>query len=68
MSEYVETRYVKSVLREARLAVQKIAATMINDLLRDLSSLQTLNDQCANLEVDAIARAKSCSGLITSCP
>ena len=68
MSEYVEARYVKSVLREARLAVQKIAATMINDLLRDLSSLQTLNDQCTNLEVDAIARAESCSGSITSCP
>jgi hypothetical protein len=68
VSEYVEARYVKSVLREARSAVQEITATMINDLSRDLSSLQTLNDQCANLEVDAIARAESCSGSITSCP
>jgi hypothetical protein len=43
MSEYVEARYAKLVLREARLADQDAACKLINDLLRDLSSLQTLN-------------------------
>jgi hypothetical protein len=44
MSEYVEARYVKSVLQEARSAEPDGAAKLINDLLRDLSSLQRLSE------------------------
>jgi hypothetical protein len=48
VSEYVEARYVKFVLRKAQLAEHPLAASqMINELLRDLSSLQTLNDASA---------------------
>jgi hypothetical protein len=44
MSEYVEARYVKYVLRKAQFAEQEVASELINDLFRDLSSLQTLSN------------------------
>jgi len=43
MSEYVEARYAKLVLREARLANEDMASKLVNDLLRDLGSLQRPN-------------------------
>ena len=43
MSEYVEARYVKLTLEEARSAGPNVAAKLIYDLLRDLSSLQRLS-------------------------
>jgi hypothetical protein len=43
MSEYVEARYAKLVLREARLAGEDVASKLINDLLHDLKSFQNLN-------------------------
>jgi hypothetical protein len=43
MSEYVEARYAKLVLREARLAKEDVASKLINDLLHDLKSFQNLN-------------------------
>ena len=43
MSDYVEARYAKLVLREARLAKQDFAPRLVNDLLRDLGSLQESN-------------------------
>jgi hypothetical protein len=36
MSEYVESRYAKLVLAEARLADEKVASRLINELVRDL--------------------------------
>jgi hypothetical protein len=57
---YVEARYVKSVLREAQSADQDVACKLIDDLLRDLRSLQTLNDASAQrvsyLDVDVVIR------------
>ena len=44
MSEYVEARYVKIALEEARSAEPNVAAKLIYDLLRDLSSLQRLSE------------------------
>ena len=44
MSEYVEARYVKLALEEARSAEPNLAAKLIYDLLRDLSSLQRLSE------------------------
>ena len=44
MSEYVEVRYVKIALEEARSAEPNVAAKLIYDLLRDLSSLQRLSE------------------------
>jgi hypothetical protein len=43
MSEYVEARYAKLVLREARLAEEDVASKLINELLHDLKSFQHLN-------------------------
>ena len=43
MSEYVEARYAKLVLREARVAKDDVASRLINDLLRDLYLPQKLN-------------------------
>ena len=43
MSEYVEARYAKLVLREARLAQEDVASRLINDLLHDLKSFPNLN-------------------------
>lgn len=43
MSEYVESRYAKQVLREARLAKEDVAFRLVNDLLRDLGSPQSLS-------------------------
>ena len=43
MSEYVEARYAKLVLREACVAKEDEAAKLVNDLLRDLGSLQKFN-------------------------
>ena len=43
MSDYVEARYVKSVLDDACSSEQDEAAKLINDLLRDLESLQSLS-------------------------
>ena len=40
MSDYVEARYAKLVLQEARLAKQDIASKLVNKLLHDLGSLQ----------------------------
>ena len=47
MSEYVEARYAKLVLREARLAEEDVASKLINELLHDLKSFQNLNAACA---------------------
>jgi hypothetical protein len=44
MSEYVEARYVKHILRKAQLAEPELASQLINELFRDLSSLRTLSD------------------------
>jgi hypothetical protein len=44
MTEYVEARYVKFVLRKAQSAESDVASQLVHDLLRDLHSLQTLND------------------------
>jgi hypothetical protein len=41
MSEYVEARYAKLVLREARLAEEDVASKLINELLHDLKSFKT---------------------------
>jgi hypothetical protein len=43
MSEYVEARYARLVLREARLAEEDLASKLINELLDDLKSFQNLN-------------------------
>jgi hypothetical protein len=43
MSEYVEARYARLVLREARLAEEEVASKLINELLHDLKSFQNLN-------------------------
>ena len=43
MSEYVEARYAKLVLREAEVAKDDVASKLVNDLLRDLKSPQRLN-------------------------
>ena len=43
MSDYVEARYAKLVLQEARLAREDVASKLVNDLLRDLGSLQKSN-------------------------
>jgi hypothetical protein len=43
MSEYVEARYAKMVLCEARLAEENVASKLINELLHDLRSPQNLN-------------------------
>jgi hypothetical protein len=48
MSEYVEARYAKLVLREARLAEEDVASKLINELLHDLKSFQNLNSQNLN--------------------
>jgi hypothetical protein len=42
MSDYVEVRYAKLVLQEARLAKENIASKLVNELLHDLGS-QELN-------------------------
>ena len=44
MSEYVEARYVKLALQEARSMKPNVAAKLIYELLRDLSSLQRLSE------------------------
>ena len=44
MSEYVEARNAKRVLREARAAKDDVASRLVNDLLRDLYSPQKLNN------------------------
>lgn len=43
MSEYVEARYARLVLREAEVAKDGLASKLVNDLLRDLNSPQRLN-------------------------
>jgi hypothetical protein len=43
MSEYVEARYAKLVLREARLAEEDLASKLIDELLHDLKSFQNLS-------------------------
>ena len=43
MSEYVEARYAKLVLREARLAEENVAAKLINELVHDLKPFHNLN-------------------------
>jgi DNA-binding transcriptional regulator YiaG len=43
MSEYVEARYAKLVLREAEVAKDDVASKLVNDLLHDLNSPQQLN-------------------------
>jgi len=48
MSEYVEARYAKLILDEARLAEQDVASKLVKELLRDLSSQQRLN--CASAQ------------------
>ena len=43
MSEYVEARYAKLVLREARFAEENVAAKLINGLLHDLKPFHNSN-------------------------
>ena len=43
MSEYVESRYARQVLQEARLAKDDDAFRLVNDLLRDLGYPQRLS-------------------------
>jgi hypothetical protein len=43
MSEYVESRYARQVLQEARFAKEEVAFRLVNDLLRDLGHLQRLS-------------------------
>ena len=43
MSEYVEARYAKQVLQEARTASEAEASRLVNDLLRDLSPPRMTN-------------------------
>jgi len=43
MSEYVEARYARLVLREARLAEEDVASRLISELSHDLKSCQNLN-------------------------
>jgi len=43
MSEYVEARYARLVLREARVAKDEMASKLVNDLLHDLGSFRTMN-------------------------
>jgi hypothetical protein len=43
MSEYVEARYAKLMLQEARLANEAEASKLVKDLLRDLSPVQRMN-------------------------
>jgi hypothetical protein len=43
MSEYVEARYARLVLCEARLAEEDVASKLIKELLHDLKSFQNLN-------------------------
>jgi hypothetical protein len=43
MSDYVEARCAKLVLREARLAKEDVASKLVNELLYDLGSLQESN-------------------------
>jgi hypothetical protein len=43
MSEYVEARYAKLVLREARVANEAEASRLVNGLLRDLSPPRASN-------------------------
>ena len=43
MSEYVESRYAKFVLAEARLAEEKVASRLINELVRDLGNPHSLS-------------------------
>lgn len=40
MSEYVESRYTRQVLLEARLAKDEVASMLVHELLRDLGSPQ----------------------------
>ena len=58
MSEYVEARYARLMLREARLADQDVACKLINDLLRDLSSLPKSNCERADIDIASVAGAK----------
>jgi hypothetical protein len=43
MSDYVEARYAKLVLEEARLAKEDRASKLVNELLHDLGVLQESN-------------------------
>ena len=43
MSEYVEARYAKLILREAEVANEDVASKLVNGLLRDLNSTKKLN-------------------------
>jgi hypothetical protein len=41
MSDYVEARYAKLVLQEARVAKEDIASKLVNELLYDLGSFKS---------------------------
>jgi hypothetical protein len=43
MSEYVESRYARMVLQDARVAQEEVASRLVNELLRDLGSFRTLS-------------------------
>jgi hypothetical protein len=43
MSDYVEARYTRLVLLEARVARNEMASKLVKDLLHDLGSFQTMN-------------------------
>ena len=66
MSEYVEARYAKLVLREARLAEDDVASKLINELLRDLKSFQGLNS--ARVQAVTSIRQLSLSLVATGFP
>jgi len=73
MSEYVEARYVKLALEEARSMKPNVAAKLIYDLWCDLSSFRRLSEareqtlKSIQLLALSLARAKPCSP-INSCP
>ena len=58
MSEYVEARYAKLILDEARLAEQDVASKLVRELLRDLSFPAKVElCQRTDSELDTIACA-----------
>jgi len=61
MSNYVEARYAKLVLEEARLAKEDMASKLVNELLHDLGSLQESNAARARALTYTLARAQPSS-------
>ena len=60
MSEYVEARYAKLVLREASAAKDDVASRLVNDLLRDLYSPQKIEPRSrSGSDINTRASAQS---------